>query len=195
MDIIAKATSVRRRKIILASNLEYEAYLAVVTTENRIRLVGPDHCRLQGRVTVHTRQQHRIIQAHLLNFLKILEDKSQIRRFSFGAARAVPQRHARRFSWHLVSSNGGQRPCHGHAAPSTLRFQRHSPPNLKPLTIASTCTFLAPPAAARLLIAVTPPTSPHPPPPPNFFSDATCCVCTCYVLFRLGCHHFCSRRC
>ena len=108
------------------------------------------------RVTLHTRQQHRIIQAHLLNFLKILEDKSQIRRFSFSAARAVPQRHARRFSWPLVSSNVGQRPCHGHAAPSTLRFQRHSPPNSKPPIITRICTFLAPPAAALLLIAVAP---------------------------------------
>ena len=49
MLIIDMATIARRRKIILMSNLEYEAYFADATMLYRTLLVGPDHCGMQTR--------------------------------------------------------------------------------------------------------------------------------------------------
>lgn len=42
-----KATITRRRKTILMSNLEYEAYFAEATMLYRTLLVGPDHCGMR----------------------------------------------------------------------------------------------------------------------------------------------------
>ena len=85
--MIAIATIDRLRKMIFASNFEYDAYLAVVTIENRMRLVGPDHCRMQASVTAHKGQKHSSLDASALTFsisLKFFRTKARSCDSAFG---------------------------------------------------------------------------------------------------------------